>query len=195
MVRVYHPFKAALGPGAALIYLHGGGFVVGSLDQFETAMRRMCEGAGVQVYAVDYKLAPEYQWPVQIEEGEFWTNQARQLQPRRAASSSRPISRNRLRSRACSTPRLANSGPSRSSCTAPHRPDGRGRPPWPSRPSSGTRCSPSRSVPVSYWRKLLAGTCAMLACGAGCFSSRRLTQRRRAACPITAQRRPGRPCW
>ncbi len=54
-----------------MIYLHGGGFIVGSLDQFETAMRRFCEGSGAQVYAVDYKLAPEYQWPVQIEEGEF----------------------------------------------------------------------------------------------------------------------------
>jgi acetyl esterase len=70
-VRVYHPSKPGLGEGAALIYLHGGGFIVGSLDQFETAMRRLCEGSGVQVYAVDYKLAPEYQWPVQIEEGEF----------------------------------------------------------------------------------------------------------------------------
>ena len=71
MVRVYHPSKPACMPNAALIYLHGGGFVVGSLDQFETAMRRLCEGAGVQVYAVDYKLAPEYQWPVQMQEGEF----------------------------------------------------------------------------------------------------------------------------
>ncbi len=71
MVRVYHPSGATSGPAGALIYLHGGGFVVGSLDQFDTAMRRFCEGAGVQVYAVDYKLAPEYQWPVQIEEGEF----------------------------------------------------------------------------------------------------------------------------
>ncbi len=68
-VRVYHPTKPAT--GGALVYLHGGGFVVGSLDQFETAMRRLCEGSGAQVYAVDYKLAPEYQWPVQIEEGEF----------------------------------------------------------------------------------------------------------------------------
>ena len=68
-VRVYHPTKPAA--GSALVYLHGGGFVVGSLDQFETAMRRLCEGSGAQVYAVDYKLAPEYQWPVQIEEGEF----------------------------------------------------------------------------------------------------------------------------
>ena len=57
MVRVYHQSKAASGPSGALIYLHGGGFVVRSLDQFETAMRRLCEGSGVQVYAVDYKLA------------------------------------------------------------------------------------------------------------------------------------------
>ena len=70
-VRVYHPSAGGSAPRPALIYLHGGGFVVGSLDQFDTAMRRLCEGAGVQVYAVDYKLAPEYQWPVQIEEGEF----------------------------------------------------------------------------------------------------------------------------
>ena len=70
-VRVYHPSKPATDTLPALIYMHGGGFIVGSLDQFETAMRRLCEGAGVQVYAVDYKLAPEYQWPVQIEEGEF----------------------------------------------------------------------------------------------------------------------------
>ncbi len=69
-MRVYHPSKPVASPVAALIYLHGGGFIVGSLDQFETAMRRLCEGNGAQVYAVDYKLAPEYQWPVQIEEGE-----------------------------------------------------------------------------------------------------------------------------
>ena len=67
-VRVYHPSKPA---GSALVYLHGGGFIVGSLDQFDTAMRRLAEGSGAKVYSVDYKLAPEYQWPVQMEEGEF----------------------------------------------------------------------------------------------------------------------------
>ena len=69
-VRVYHPSRRPA-EGAALIYLHGGGFIVGSLDQFETAMRHFAEGSGAQVYCVDYKLAPEYQWPVQIEENEF----------------------------------------------------------------------------------------------------------------------------
>ncbi len=69
-MRVYHPSQGG-DPLPALVYLHGGGFIVGSLDQFETAMRRFCEVAQVQVYSVDYKLAPEYQWPTQIEEGEF----------------------------------------------------------------------------------------------------------------------------
>ena len=68
--RCYHPSKPGPAQGAALVYLHGGGFVVGSLDQFETAMCRLAEGSGAQVYALDYKLAPEYQWPVQIEEAE-----------------------------------------------------------------------------------------------------------------------------
>lgn len=54
-----------------MIYLHGGGFIVGSLDQFESAMRLLAENSGAQVYCVDYKLAPEYQWPVQIDEAEF----------------------------------------------------------------------------------------------------------------------------
>ena len=70
-IRVYHPSNPETGATSALIYLHGGGFIVGSLDQFDTAMRRLAEGSKAQVYAVDYKLAPEYQWPVQIEEGEF----------------------------------------------------------------------------------------------------------------------------
>ena len=69
-VRVYHPKPIDTDASGALVYLHGGGFVVGSLDQFDTAMRRLAQGSGAQVYAVDYKLAPEYQWPVQIEEGE-----------------------------------------------------------------------------------------------------------------------------
>ncbi len=70
-VRVYHPSRPGPAEAAAMIYLHGGGFVVGSLDQFETAMRLFAEGSGAQVYCVDYKLAPEYQWPVQMDEGEF----------------------------------------------------------------------------------------------------------------------------
>jgi carboxylesterase type B len=70
-VRVYHPSKPGPAEAGALIYVHGGGFIVGTLDQFDTAMRLFSEISGAQVYSVDYKLAPEYQWPTQIEETEF----------------------------------------------------------------------------------------------------------------------------
>jgi acetyl esterase len=70
-VRVYYPSKPGPAEGGALIYVHGGGFIVGTLDQFDTAMRLFSEISGAQVYSVDYKLAPEYQWPTQIEETEF----------------------------------------------------------------------------------------------------------------------------
>ncbi len=70
-VRVFYPSKPGPGDGGALVYMHGGGFIVGSLDQFDTAMRRISEVSGAQVYLVDYKLAPEYQWPTQMDEGEF----------------------------------------------------------------------------------------------------------------------------
>jgi acetyl esterase len=70
-IRCFYPSKPGPADGAALIYAHGGGYIVGSLDQFDTAMRLFAETSGAVVYAVDYKLAPEYQWPVQIREIEF----------------------------------------------------------------------------------------------------------------------------
>src|SRR6202161_2683865 len=90
-VRCYHPSKSGIAEGAALVYLHGGGYIVGSLDQFDTAMRLFAENSGAQVYAVDYKLAPGYQFPVQIEEDEFvvrWLHehaQERGIDPARVA--------------------------------------------------------------------------------------------------------------
>src|ERR1700728_5223313 len=67
---IIHPSRDPA-EGGALIYVHGGGFIVGTLDQFDTAMRLFSEISGAQVYSVDYKLAPEYQWPTQIEEADF----------------------------------------------------------------------------------------------------------------------------
>jgi acetyl esterase/lipase len=62
-VRISHPSKPDPAEGGAMVSMHGGGFIVGSLDQFESAMRLLAENSGAQVYCVDYKLAPEYQWP------------------------------------------------------------------------------------------------------------------------------------
>ena len=47
-VRCYHPSKPGLADGAGLVYLHGGGYIVGSLDQFDTAMRLFAENSSAR---------------------------------------------------------------------------------------------------------------------------------------------------
>ncbi|OKL55553.1 hypothetical protein UA08_09162 [Talaromyces atroroseus] len=53
---------------AALVYMHGGGYTVGSVDEFENGLRLIAEAAGVITIGVDYRLAPEHQFPVQLDE-------------------------------------------------------------------------------------------------------------------------------
>src|SRR6185295_5799052 len=52
-------------PGAKplLLYLHGGGFVVGDLDTHDAPCRMLCRHAGVNVLAVEYRKAPETPFP------------------------------------------------------------------------------------------------------------------------------------
>ncbi|KAL4744657.1 hypothetical protein BDW72DRAFT_199370 [Aspergillus terricola var. indicus] len=58
----------------ALIYFHGGGYTVGTGDEFENGCRILAEKAGVQVYLVEYRLAPEWQYPTQLDEYEAVLN-------------------------------------------------------------------------------------------------------------------------
>ena len=60
-VRLYHPPGDAVPP--LLIWMHGGGFVLGSLESADPTARELCAGAGVLVASVDYPLAPEQPWP------------------------------------------------------------------------------------------------------------------------------------
>ncbi|MGH0030083.1 MAG: alpha/beta hydrolase [Myxococcota bacterium] len=60
-VRVYTPEGA--GPFPALVYFHGGGFVLCDLDTHDGSCRSLANGAGVVVVSVDYRLAPEHKWP------------------------------------------------------------------------------------------------------------------------------------
>src|SRR5579862_1871894 len=60
-VRLYHPPGGGTPP--LLIWMHGGGFVLGSLDSADPTARELCAGAGVLVASVDYPLAPEHPWP------------------------------------------------------------------------------------------------------------------------------------
>ena len=66
-VRRYRPAlrDAAL---PALVYFHGGGFVVGSLDLYDTDCRRIAAEVEAVVVSVDYRLAPEHAFPAGLED-------------------------------------------------------------------------------------------------------------------------------
>jgi acetyl esterase/lipase len=51
-----------------VIYLHGGGFVVGDLDSHDGICRRLARTADVAVLAVAYRLAPEYPAPAAVDD-------------------------------------------------------------------------------------------------------------------------------
>ena len=59
--RLYRPGTGGKLP--ALVYLHGGGWVLGSLDTHDRIMRLLAEKSGAVVLGVDYRLAPEHKFP------------------------------------------------------------------------------------------------------------------------------------
>lgn len=52
--------KAGSSPGSAVVYLHGGAMLAGSVDLYDPLVRTYVEWTGVPFLAVDYRLAPEY---------------------------------------------------------------------------------------------------------------------------------------
>ncbi|MEV6041724.1 alpha/beta hydrolase [Nonomuraea sp. NPDC052116] len=51
-------------PRAVIVYYHGGGWVIGALDEFDTLGRTLAHRTGCAVVLVDYRLAPEHRYPV-----------------------------------------------------------------------------------------------------------------------------------
>ena len=60
--RVYSPSDAGPAPGV-VVYYHGGGWVVGSLDSWDACCRVLAVSSGCDVVSVDYRLAPEHVFP------------------------------------------------------------------------------------------------------------------------------------
>ena len=63
-VRIYDPTGAKL--NGALLYLHGGGWALFSLDTHDRLMREYAERSGLTVIGVDYSLAPEAKFPTAL---------------------------------------------------------------------------------------------------------------------------------
>lgn len=69
LVRDYRPRGLSRGkPAPALVYLHGGGWVVGSPDTHDGICRLLAERAGARVFSVDYRMGPEHRFPAAIDD-------------------------------------------------------------------------------------------------------------------------------
>ncbi|MCP5181422.1 MAG: alpha/beta hydrolase [Pseudomonadales bacterium] len=66
-LRIYSPAGSTSATGA-LLFFHGGGWVIGSLDSHDETCRLLCSGSGLKVVSVDYRLAPETRFPGAVED-------------------------------------------------------------------------------------------------------------------------------
>ena len=65
-LRSYTPEGS--GPFGSLVYFHGGGWVVGTIDTYQVACRRLANASGCKVFAPTYRMAPEYKYPTAVED-------------------------------------------------------------------------------------------------------------------------------
>jgi acetyl esterase len=65
-LRLYWPNRPA--PRPAIVYYHGGGHVIGSLDTHDLVACNLCAGADALVVSVDYRMGPEHRFPAAVED-------------------------------------------------------------------------------------------------------------------------------
>jgi acetyl esterase len=66
-LRVYVP-HGVTGAAPALVWYHGGGFVIGDLDTADSAASALAAAAGAVVISADYRLAPEHRFPAAVDD-------------------------------------------------------------------------------------------------------------------------------
>jgi len=66
--RLYRPEGATGSPRPALVYLHGGGFVLGTIEGADELCRAIAVGSGWTVVSLDYRLAPESPYPAALQD-------------------------------------------------------------------------------------------------------------------------------
>ncbi|OBJ32760.1 alpha/beta hydrolase [Mycobacterium colombiense] len=82
--RPPHPDNA----GGALLWIHGGGYVIGSAAQDDRLCRRFADRLGIPVASVDYRLAPKHPYPAALEdcyEALAWLTRLPGIDPTRVA--------------------------------------------------------------------------------------------------------------
>ena len=65
-VRTFRP--EGDGPLPVVAYLHGGGWMMGTLDSYDALLRALANASGAIVAGVDYRLAPEHRYPAALDD-------------------------------------------------------------------------------------------------------------------------------
>ena len=68
-IRIYRPAHSVARLLPTILYFHGGGFVIGSLEGYDLACRYFCARSGCAVVSVDYRLAPEHKFSAAVDDG------------------------------------------------------------------------------------------------------------------------------
>ncbi len=64
----YRLYRSTARAAPLVLYLHGGGWVIGDLDTHDRACRRLAASSGASVMALDYRRAPEHPWPAAVDD-------------------------------------------------------------------------------------------------------------------------------
>ncbi len=67
-MRVHRPTRPADAPAPALLWIHGGGYVIGTAAQEDQFCRLVADRLGIVVAAPDYRRAPEHPYPTPLED-------------------------------------------------------------------------------------------------------------------------------
>lgn len=68
-LRLYRPLGSQAGHLLpALVFFHGGGWVIGDLESHDTLCRELANGSGCAVVAVDYRMGPEHRFPAAVDD-------------------------------------------------------------------------------------------------------------------------------
>ncbi|UCI07841.1 alpha/beta hydrolase [Mesorhizobium sp. B1-1-8] len=65
-IRIYR--SATPNQAAAVLYIHGGGYILGGLDSHDDVCAELCHRTGYEVVSVDYRLAPEHLHPAAFDD-------------------------------------------------------------------------------------------------------------------------------
>ena len=68
-IRIYYPYKKTVqNPAQAIFYIHGGGFMYGSIEEYDMAVKKLARITEKIIIAVDYRLAPAHPFPAALED-------------------------------------------------------------------------------------------------------------------------------